>query len=374
MSAANTELKQTGKTSLYEFHKNSGAKLVNFAGYEMPIQYQDGIIQEHTHTRNSIGIFDVSHMGQLKIECSSSIFPYLEKIIPLDFSAIENNQSKYSFLLNDKGGIEDDLIVTKVDTGIKIVLNAACKDNDAKIIKDSIGEGFTAVLRDDLSLIAIQGPKAVDAMEKIFKDISKLNFMYGNYFEYNKKKIFITRSGYTGEDGFEVSIKNEDVQELTQDIMRVSDAKLIGLGARDSLRLEAGLCLYGHDIDTKTTPVEGALSWAIPKTKKEKGGFLGDKIILDQIKNKPKKIRVGIKPEGKIIAREGTRIFSNDQKEIGHVTSGGFGPSVNGPIAMGYVDYDQSKEGTKVILKVRENMVQGVVSKLPFYKKSYVKN
>jgi aminomethyltransferase len=156
--------------------------------------------------------------------------------------------------------------------------------------------------------------------------------------------------------------------------MRVSDAQLIGLGARDSLRLEAGLCLYGHDIDTKTTPVEGALSWAIPKTKKDKGGFLGDKIILDQIKNKPKKIRVGIKPEGKIIAREGTKIFSNDQKEIGHVTSGGFGPSVNGPIAMGYVDYDQSKEGTIVILKVRENMVQGVVSKLPFYKKSYVKN
>ncbi|NBV39706.1 MAG: glycine cleavage system protein T, partial [Proteobacteria bacterium] len=170
----------------------------------------------------------------------------------------------------------------------------------------------------------------------------KLNFMYGNYFEYNKKKVFITRSGYTGEDGFEVSIKNEDVQELTQDIMRVSDAKLIGLGARDSLRLEAGLCLYGHDINSKTTPVEGALSWAIPKNKKEKGGFL--------------------------------KIFSNDQKEIGHITSGGFGPSVNGPIAMGYVDYDQSQEGTRVVLKVRENMVQGIISKLPFYKKSYVKN
>ncbi|GBL34230.1 aminomethyltransferase, mitochondrial [Candidatus Pelagibacterales bacterium] len=189
MNAANIETKIVNKTSLYDFHKSFGAKLVNFAGYEMPIQYQDGIIQEHLHTRNAIGIFDVSHMGQLKIECSSSIFPYLEKIIPLNFSAIENNQSKYSFLLNDKGGIEDDLIVTKVETGIKIVLNAACKDNDIKIIKNSIGEGFTAILRDDLSLIAIQGPKAANAMEKIFKDISKLNFMYGNYFEYNKKKF-----------------------------------------------------------------------------------------------------------------------------------------------------------------------------------------
>lgn len=189
MNAANIETKIVNKTSLYDFHKSFGAKLVNFAGYEMPIQYQDGIIQEHLHTRNAIGIFDVSHMGQLKIECSSSIFPYLEKIIPLNFSAIENNQSKYSFLLNDKGGIEDDLIVTKVETGIKIVLNAACKDNDIKIIKNSIGEGFTAILRDDLSLIAIQGPKAANAMEKIFKDISKLNFMHGNYFEYNKKKF-----------------------------------------------------------------------------------------------------------------------------------------------------------------------------------------
>ncbi len=374
MNAADIETKIVNKTSLYDFHKSFGAKLVNFAGYEMPIQYQDGIIQEHLHTRNAIGIFDVSHMGQLKIECSSSIFPYLEKIIPLNFSAIENNQSKYSFLLNDKGGIEDDLIVTKVETGIKIVLNAACKDNDIKIIKNSIGEGFTAILRDDLSLIAIQGPKAANAMEKIFKDISKLNFMYGNYFEYNKKKIFITRSGYTGEDGFEVSIKNENVKELIQDIMRVSDAKLIGLGARDSLRLEAGLCLYGHDINSKTSPVEGALAWAIPKIKKEKGGFLGDKIILDQIKNKPKKIRVGIRPEGKIIAREGTKIFSDDQKEIGYITSGGFGPSVNGPIAMGYIDYNYSQEGIKVILKIRENNVQGIVSKLPFYKKSYVKN
>lgn len=189
MNVGNSELKQTNKTQLYDFHKSFGAKLVNFAGYEMPIQYQDGIIQEHKHTRNSIGIFDVSHMGQLKIECSSSIFPYLEKIIPLDFSAIENNQSKYSFLLNNNGGIEDDLIVTKVDTGIKIVLNAACKDNDVKIIQDSIGEGFTAILRDDLSLIAIQGPKAVNAMGKIFKDISKLNFMYGSYFEFKKKKF-----------------------------------------------------------------------------------------------------------------------------------------------------------------------------------------
>ena len=374
MDAANTQLKKASKTSLYDFHKSLGAKLVNFAGYEMPIQYKTGIIQEHIHVRNSIGIFDVSHMGQLKIECGNNIFSYLEKIIPLDFSAIENNQSKYSFLLNDKGGIEDDLIVTKVATGIKIVLNAACKDNDTKIIKNVIGSNFEAVLREDLSLIAIQGPKAAEVMEKIFIGISKLNFMHGNHFEYSKKKIFITRSGYTGEDGFEVSINNEDVKELIQDVMRISDAQFIGLGARDSLRLEAGLCLYGHDIDSNTTPIEGALSWAIPKIKKETGGFLGDKKILEQIKNKPKKIRVGIKPEGKIIAREGTKIFSIDQKEIGHITSGGFGPSVNGPIAMGYVAYDQSKEGTKVILKVRENMVQAVVSKLPFYKKSYVKN
>ena len=363
---------ETQKTALYNYHKNLGAKFVPFAGYEMPVQYSSGVVEEHKITRSNAGLFDVSHMGQLLIEGNESLSDELEKIIPVDLKKIKLNQSKYSFLTNEKGGIYDDLIITKVDSGFNIILNAACKDNDFKIIKNLIGNKFKLTLRKDLSLIALQGPKSSEILEKIINEVSSLKFMNGNKFSYNEKEIYITRSGYTGEDGFEISISNEHVEDFVKKIVS-KGAKPIGLGARDTLRLEAGLCLYGHDINETTNPIEANLKWAISKRRREEGGFVGyGKIKLD-MNGSLTRLRVGVKPEGKIIAREGVKIFSEDNKQIGSITSGTFGPSVNGPIAMGYVKLNFSKLGTKVLLEVRGKKHKAVISELPFYKKNYVR-
>ena len=362
----------TQKTALYNYHKSLGAKFVPFAGYEMPVQYSFGIVEEHKITRTNAGLFDVSHMGQLLIEGNESLSDELEKIIPADLKKIKLNQSKYSFLTNEKGGIYDDLIITKVENGFSIILNAACKDNDFKIIENSIGNKFKLTLYKNLSLIALQGPKSSEILEKIINGVSSLKFMYGNNFSYNDKEIYITRSGYTGEDGFEISIPNEFVEGFVKKIV-TKGAKLIGLGARDTLRMEAGLCLYGHDINETTSPIEANLKWAISKRRREEGGFIGyDKIKLD-MNGSLSRLRVGVKPEGKIIAREGVKIFSEDNKQIGSITSGTFGPSVNGPIAMGYVKLNFSKLGTKVLLEVRGKKHKAIISELPFYKKNYVR-
>ncbi len=363
---------ETQKTALYNYHKSLGAKFVPFAGYEMPVQYSSGIVEEHKITRTNAGLFDVSHMGQLLIEGNESLSDELEKVIPVDLKKIKLNQSKYSFLINEKGGIYDDLIITKVDNGFSIILNAACKDNDFKIIKNSIGNKFKLTLYKNLSLIALQGPKSSEILEKIINGVSSLRFMNGNNFSYNEKKIYITRSGYTGEDGFEISIPDEVVEDLVKKIVS-KGAKLIGLGARDTLRMEAGLCLYGHDINETTSPIEANLKWAISKRRREEGGFIGyDKIKLD-MNGSLSRLRVGVIPEGKIIAREGVKIFSEDNKQIGSITSGTFGPSVNGPIAMGYIKLNFSKLGTKVLLEVRGKKYNAKISELPFYKKNYVR-
>ena len=362
----------TQKTALYNYHKSLGAKFVPFAGYEMPVQYSSGIVEEHKITRTNAGLFDVSHMGQLLIEGNENLSDELEKIIPVDLKKIKLNQSKYSFLTNEKGGIYDDLIITKVDNGFSIILNAACKDNDFKIIKNSLGNKFKLSLYKNLSLIALQGPKSSEILEKIISGVSSLKFMNGNKFSYNDKEIYITRSGYTGEDGFEISIPNELVEDFVKKIVS-KGAKPIGLGARDTLRLEAGLCLYGHDINETTSPIEANLKWAISKRRREEGGFVGySKIKLD-MNGSLTRLRVGVKPEGKIIAREGVKIFSEENKQIGSITSGTFGPSVNGPIAMGYVKLNFSKLGTKVLLEVRGKKHNATISELPFYKKNYMR-
>ena len=362
----------TQKTALYEYHKSLGAKFVPFAGYQMPVQYTSGIVVEHKLTRSKAGLFDVSHMGQLFIADDPDLVRLLEKIIPTDLKNIKLNQSKYSFLTNDSGGIYDDLIVTKIKKGFNIILNAACKENDYKIIKDALGDKFKITLNNDLSLIALQGPKAAEILETIIKNVSSLKFMNGNYFSYNENQIYITRSGYTGEDGFEISLSNKIVESLAK-ILVSRGAQPIGLGARDTLRLEAGLCLYGHDINETTTPIEANLKWAISKRRREEGGFLGYKKIKSNINGELSRLRVGIKPLGKIIAREGTKIFSQDKNEIGTITSGTFGPSVNGSIAMGYIKYDFTKPGTKILLEVRGKKHEAIITKLPFYKKNYVR-
>ena len=360
------------KTALYNLHLKHGAKFVPFAGYQMPIQYSEGIIDEHKYTRTNAGLFDVSHMGQLFIKGENELTGDLEKIFPLDLKNILLNQSKYSFLMNEDACIHDDLIITKVKGGYNIILNAACKNQDYEIIKKLLSNKYEMILNSDLSLVAIQGPKSADILKEIIIGPEKLNFMNGNWFKYKDESIYITRSGYTGEDGYEISISNKKVEELTENLL-LKGVKLIGLGARDTLRLEAGLCLYGHDIDLETTPIEANLKWAISKKRLENGDFMGFDKIDSQIKLGTKRLRVGIAPEDRIIAREKTKIYNTENEIIGEITSGTFGPSVQKPITLGYVQTKYSDLDTKVLLEVRGKKYSAKICKLPFYKKSYVK-
>ena len=359
------------KTPLYNLHIQHGAKMVEFAGYQMPIQYKSGIIQEHKFTRENAGIFDVSHMGQLFITGSDQLTNDLEKIFPVNLKNLKINQSKYSFLMNEQGGIYDDLIITKLKDGYLIILNAACKKQDFEIIKKKLDDKYELNLDDSLSLIAIQGPKAKDVLGKVVSNITNLKFMNGGEFEYDNSNIYITRSGYTGEDGFEISLENKKVEKFVDQLINYG-AKLIGLGARDTLRLEAGLCLYGNDLDEKTSPIEANLKWAIPKSRVD-SDYPGSNIIKKQIDDGVKTLRVGIKPETRVIARGNTKIFDQNDKEIGKVTSGTFGPSVECSIAMGYVENNYSPTNTKIFLEVRGKKVPANVCDLPFYKKNYVK-
>ncbi len=362
---------ESKKTSLFNLHQKHGAKFVEFAGYQMPIQYKDGIIQEHKFTRTKSGIFDVSYMGQLFIFGKKDLTESLEKIFPLDLKKMNLNQSKYSFLMNDKAGIYDDLIITRIKDGYLIILNAACKDQDFKIIKEKLNNKYDMNLNENLSLIAIQGPDAKNVLEKIIPNSNKLKFMNGDNFNFEDTKIYITRSGYTGEDGFEVSINNQKAERFAE-LLLENGSNLIGLGARDTLRLEAGLCLYGNDIDIKTSPIEANLKWAISKNRIE-SNYPGSSIIKDQINEGVKRLRVGIKPETRVIAREETKIFNDENQEIGKITSGTFGPSVECSIAMGYVENNYSSLNTKIFLEVRGKRVPANICNLPFYKKNHVK-
>jgi aminomethyltransferase len=360
------------KTALFDFHVAHGAKMVPFAGYEMPIQYAGGIVNEHNQVRNSAGIFDVSHMGQFSIVGDDSVCASIEKVIPIDLSKLKMNQSKYSFLMNEQGGIDDDLIVTRVEKGINIVLNAACKHNDVKVLQSVLPNPDCATLHDHLSLIAIQGPKAVSIVDVMIPGVANLKFMNGGEFMYDGETVYVTRSGYTGEDGFEISISNAKVENLCKYLVEKTDASLIGLGARDSLRLEAGLCLYGHDLDKTTSPIEADLLFGIAKSRRENFNFIGGAVVKQHVEQGIRRKRVGIQLEGKIIARENAKIFKQDQ-EVGTVTSGSFGPSVGAAVVMGYVNFDCSEVGTSVELEVRGKKYPAKICLLPFYQKSYAK-
>jgi aminomethyltransferase len=274
--------------------------------------------------------------------------------------------------MNNDAGIYDDLIITKIENGFLIILNAACKESDFEILSKLLNNKYEMVLDEKRSLIAIQGPKSVEILNDIIKGVEDLNFMTGNWFLFNDNKVYITRSGYTGEDGFEISVENELADKFTRKLIE-KGAKLIGLGARDTLRLEAGLCLYGHELNKDKTPVEANLKWAISKERISKGDFIGSDIIIKQLNTGVQKVRVGIKPEGRVIAREKTKIFNQEDLHIGEITSGTFGPSVNGPVAMGYVENEFSKKNTKVFLEVRGKKHPANICGLPFYRKNYVK-
>ncbi|MBR9899212.1 MAG: glycine cleavage system aminomethyltransferase GcvT [Rhodospirillales bacterium] len=357
-----TELLQT---ALYDLHVELGAKMVPFAGYAMPVQYPLGVKGEHLHTRAKAGLFDVSHMGQVRLTGENRVAE-LEKLVPGDIAILKPGRTRYSAFTQDDGTILDDLMITNAGDSLFLVINAACKDDDIVHMRANLGDGVSLEEIDDRALLALQGPDAAKVLARFAPAVADLKFMSFAEIEIAGSPCFVTRSGYTGEDGFEISVPNADAEALARKLLAEEEVEAIGLGARDSLRLEAGLCLYGNDIDTTTTPVEGDLNWIINKRRRAEGGFKGADVILDQLENGADRKRVGIKPEGKAPAREHTQILNSDGEEIGEITSGGFGPTVDGPIAMGYVATEFSEPGTKIDLMVRGKARPAEVVELPF--------
>jgi aminomethyltransferase len=365
-------------TPLHALHVARGARMVPFAGYEMPVQYADGIIAEHTHTREAAGLFDVSHMGQAFVVGldHASAARALEELVPADIVNLAPGRQRYTQLTNPDGGILDDLMVTRSaeldeDGVLMLVVNAAGKEADFAHIAAALPANVRLIRADHRALIALQGPKAAAVLERHCAGAAAMPFMSARSASFDGIDCHVSRSGYTGEDGYEISVKANRVRAIAERLLGHAEVKPIGLGARDSLRLEAGLCLYGHDIDTTTSPVEAALAWSIQKRRREEGGFPGAERVLAELRDGPRRLRVGLRPEGRIPAREGAEIKSSDGTSIGTVTSGGFGPSLGGPIAMGYVERDFAAPGTPVALVVRGKDIPANVAALPFVPHRY---
>ena len=344
--------------------------MVPFAGYEMPVQYPTGIIAEHLHTRAQAGLFDVSHMGQIRLRGAEAARA-LEALVPGDLQALAPGRMRYALLLNQQGGILDDLMVTRLDDGLMLVVNAACKDADLAHLRERLDKKATIEPHFERALLALQGPAAADVLARFASGAERMPFMSAAEVSLAGTTCFITRSGYTGEDGYEISVAAEHAEPLAQRLLAEPEVAPIGLGARDTLRLEAGLCLYGHDIDETTTPIEAGLAWTIGKRRRAEADFPGAEVILRQLADGPKRRRVGIRPDGRAPAREGTVIRDSGDGEIGRVTSGGFGPSAGAPIAMGYVDRAHAGENAALNLVVRDVPRPAHVAPMPFVPTRY---
>lgn len=361
------------RTPLYDLHLELGAKIVPFAGYEMPVQYPLGVMQEHLHTRAKAGLFDVSHMGQAKLTAHQGDAAVLfERLVPGGISSLKEGCMRYTQLTDEKGGIRDDLMVTRFGDTLWLVVNAACKHDDFAHIAAALdGEADLEIA--DRALLALQGPAAETVLAGLLPACRDLMFMQAVWSEWDGADVLVSRCGYTGEDGYEISIANERAVDLSRALLAHDDVEPIGLGARDSLRLEAGLCLYGHDIDLTTTPAEADLLWSVPKRRREEANFPGADIVVKQINEGVTKKRVGIVPEGRAPAREGTEIQNMAGETIGTVTSGGFGPSFGGPIAMGHVVASAGDEDTQVQLIVRGKAMPARIAAMPFVPQNYRK-
>lgn len=361
-------------TPLNALHRELGGKMVPFAGYEMPVQYPLGVLKEHVHTRESAGLFDVSHMGQAWLISEDGADPAiaLETLVPAEVQALKPGRQRYSQLLNDEGGILDDLMITRPlesfgSDRLYLVVNAACKEQDLTLIAEKLAGKVRVERMEDRALIALQGPKAAAVAARLFgAELETMAFMSQARVDFNGADLWFSRSGYTGEDGYEISVPADAAEAVSRALLDQDEVEPIGLGARDSLRLEAGLCLYGHDIDTSTSPIEGGLIWSIGKRRREEGGFPGAATVQKQIAEGVSRKRVGIQPEGRAPAREGTEIMDGESNIIGKITSGGFGPTVGGPVAMGYVPADLASPGTEVFLSVRGKAMPAKVAKMPF--------
>jgi aminomethyltransferase len=356
-------------TPLDALHRTLGAKLVPFAGYAMPVQYPSGILAEHNWTRGHAGLFDVSHMGQVRLDGPRDVgaaAAALERLVPADIVGLKPQRMRYTVFTNDAGGILDDLMVTNAGNHLFLVVNAACKVADIAHLKAHLSNDCRITPLPERALLALQGPEAAAVLSALAPEAVKLGFMAAAALPVAGVACFVTRSGYTGEDGFEISVPADDAERLARTLLADARVKPIGLGARDSLRLEAGMCLHGHDIDATTTPIEADLAWTIQKRRRESGGFPGAAVILKQLAEGPRRKRVGIKPDGKAPAREHTAVTATDGAPLGEVTSGGFGPTVGGPVAMGYVAARGAAPGTPVQLVVRDQPRPAAVVPLPF--------
>lgn len=364
------------KTPLFDLHVELGAKMVPFAGYEMPVQYPLGVMKEHVQTRAKAGLFDVSHMGQVKLTAKSGnptdAALALETLIPIDVLDLGEMRQRYGFFTNKQGGILDDLMVTNMGDHLFLVINAACKDADIAHLRKYLSKTCEIEVIQDRALLALQGPSAQDALATLAPAVADMTFMDVARLDVMGSECFISRSGYTGEDGYEISVPAAHADALARALLNHTDVEAIGLGARDSLRLEAGLCLYGNDIDTTTTPIEAGLIWAIQKVRRtggdRAGGFAGDTAILAQIENGAPRKRIGLRPDGRAPMRDGTPLFASESStnQIGAVTSGGFGPTIEGPMSMGYVTTQHASVGTKIFAEVRGKRMSATVTKMPF--------
>jgi len=361
-------------TPLHALHIELGAKMVPFGGYDMPVQYATGILAEHKHTRAAAGLFDVSHMGQVVLS-GPGADAALETLVPVDIVDLAVGKQRYALFTNEQGGILDDLMVTRRANDLFLVVNAACKTQDIAHLQARIGHLCTVTPLPDQALLALQGPEAVTALARLNDGVRQLVFMTGGHFSLDGIECFVTRSGYTGEDGFEISVPAAHAEQLARALLAQPEVKPIGLGARDTLRLEAGLCLYGHDIDTTTTPVEGALTWAIQKVRRaggaRAGGYPGASIIDQQLAEGATRKRVGLISTERMPVREGAKVIDASGAEIGVVTSGSLGPSLNQPVALAYVAAAQAAVGTAVFALVRDKKVPMTVASTPFVPNRY---
>lgn len=361
-------------TPLNALHRDLGAKMVPFAGYDMPVQYPMGVMKEHLHCRAKAGLFDVSHMGQVILRAPggyAEVARAMEGLVPVDLLGLGVMRQRYGVFTNDAGGILDDLMLANRGDHMFVVVNAACKADDIAHMRAGLS-GVEVEEITDRALLALQGPAAEDVLEALVPGVAQMRFMDVGIFDSGFGDLWISRSGYTGEDGYEVSVPEDQAEPLARALLSHEDVEPIGLGARDSLRLEAGLCLYGHDIDTTTSPVEATLNWAIQKVRRaggdRAGGFPGAARILNELQNGAARARVGLRPEGRAPMREGTPLFAAAEggDPVGHVTSGAFGPTIEGPMSMGYVPAEMAKVGTELFGEVRGKRLPVRVARLPF--------
>ena len=363
------------KTPLHAVHLEAGAKMVPFAGYDMPVQYPLGVKKEHLHTRDAAGLFDVSHMGQLRLKGEGAAAA-LEALVPVDIIDLPSGKQRYAFFTNEQGGIMDDLMVANLGDHLFVVVNAACKAQDIAHLQANLPQGVELEVIEDRALLALQGPKAAEVLARFQPQVADMLFMDVKVLEIDGVECIVSRSGYTGEDGYEISVPSDQAAELANKLTACEEVEWIGLGARDSLRLECGLCLYGHDLDTTTTPVEASLLWGISKPRRadgeRAGGFPGADIILKQIETKDvARKRVGLVGQTKAPVREGCKLFDAQDNEIGIATSGTAGPTAGKPVSMAYVATEFAAIGTEIFADVRGKKLPMIVEKMPFVPQRY---